>query len=145
MGESSYAILYKVPGFDLYAQQNLMIENQDEQRFTFSIPNISKEQLGTRIPVKFKSYEKERIYIQPSTIEQMNDEKGRQSTLLSSAKWLGKTRVLLSEENNYEAEFSFIALQPGIYVIPGFIYSKKEDFRDVKNINLRHTIHISPE
>ena len=145
MGEACYSLLFKVPGLDLYAQQNLMIDDQQEQRFTLLAQNKSNEPLGTRIPVKIKSYEKECIYIQPSTIEQMNDEKGVQRTLVSSAKWLGKTRVFLNEENNYEAEFSFIALQPGIYVIPGFIYSKNEDFSDVKNINLRHTIHISPE
>ena len=144
MGGSSYAILFKVEGRELSAQQNLRLPYEPEKRFILSMPNNSSEPLGTRISCKVKFTNQEDIFIQPMLIDLANDEKNS-SSIVMSARWVGKTRKRLCKENGYEAEFFFVALLPGVYIVPGFLYSTKLDFSDVHEVLLRHSIHVLPK
>jgi hypothetical protein len=57
--------------------------------------------------------------------------------------WIGKTRVLLCEENGFRAEFSFIVLASGIYQLCGFHMSEDADFTEPKALSFGQRMTVS--
>ncbi|EAY06100.1 hypothetical protein TVAG_349530 [Trichomonas vaginalis G3] len=140
--QNSYAMLFKVEGNELLAQQNMRIHPDNSQMVRISAPTFVKFTPGVSVNVSLKIESENPVFVQPKDIELLNDEKN-QITPIMPARWTGVTRKCLNAENQFSANFTFNVYLPGIYSITGFMTSENKEFAMIKDLSILHLIRVS--
>lgn len=147
----NYAVLLKYPNSDIYAQKNLKCNTSRSSNYDFNveIPSQIYTNLGesSECIVKLQNPQNDdvKIYIQPKTIQLQESIEYNRVGIISSCRWVGVNRILLSKDNNFTAKFKFTPFQYGIYRFEGFYISSSRYFQKKEDVQLSYELIISPK
>jgi hypothetical protein len=140
MEESQFDLIYHLPGFAKNSQRRLDLRLVGpELGFSISVPSHLECKSGATFRCVLSMVHPKSVYVTPIPFGNL-DSTGKR---FNGCRWIGKTRMLLSETNGFRAEFSFMVLASGIYQIHGFRISESPDFSDSKALSCGQRMRVS--
>ncbi|KAK8890312.1 hypothetical protein M9Y10_035085 [Tritrichomonas musculus] len=148
----SLALIFQFPEIRIPAQAPIrFVQKSYDTKLKIELPPIVKASLRIKSICKVwivnppQDKEDYELYITPMKI--LAGETGDDDTdcgEVAGCKWVGITKTKLCKNNNFTAEFSFVAFRLGIYHVSGFIVSENGNFVKRKEIKMMQSFRVDP-
>jgi hypothetical protein len=138
--ENEYYLIYRLADKALLSQHKLNLPPLNPGlRFTIDLPPSLTCKAGTVRQCVIAMFEPRfPVYVTPIALKRMD----ATGIPFNGCPWVGKTRVFLSKENDFQAVFSFMALASGIYQLDGIELSPTPNDSEQKLLSVAQQIAI---
>ena len=135
-----YSLMYRIQNNALLSQTRLDVTSiTNDVRLVTDMPQQVSGQVGDVVSCQVVLKSRKPMYIEPIPFVFLDS----QMTKINGCRFVGKTRVCLSEINDFRATLSFAISTGGIYQFIGFRISESPDFTECKTVSLSMRICVS--
>ena len=135
-----YSLMYRIQNNNLLSQKQLEVTSiTNEVGLTTDMPQQVSGHVGDVVSCQVILESHKPMYIEPIPFVLLDS----QMTKINGCRFVGKTRVCLSETNDFRATLSFAISTAGIYQFIGFRISESPDFAECQTVSLSKRICVN--